>query len=129
MSMRGRGPGGSQVKLQYESKICAVFHSFICQLDRFRLCSNHSHRLSSLFSFHMYTSFQMAERQQQVLKSIDSFQSSVKEANGKQSEKESTNKVENSSLRNKDDSSRDKTKTKNLSDHLTESAMTSLLYG
>ena len=73
----------------------------------------------------------MAERQQQVLKSIDSFQSSVKEANGKQTQTEnkSTNNVENSSQRNKDDSSRDKTKTKNLSDHLTESAMTSLLYG
>ena len=73
----------------------------------------------------------MAERQQQVLKSIKSFQSSVKEANGKQTEteKKSTNNVENSSLRKKDDSSRDNTKTKNLSDHLTESAMTSLLYG
>ena len=71
----------------------------------------------------------MAERQQQVLKSIDSFQSSGKEANGKQTEKKSTNNVENSSQRNRDDSSRDKTKTNNLSDHLTESAMTSLLYG
>ena len=71
----------------------------------------------------------MAERQQQVLKSNASFQSSVKEANGKEIEKKSTKSVENSSLGNKDDSSRDKTKTKNLSDHLTESAMTSLLYG
>ena len=74
----------------------------------------------------------MAERQQQVLKSIDSFQSSVKEANGKQTQTEnkSTNNVENSSQRNKDDSSKmTKTKTKNLSDHLTEAAMTSLLYG
>ena len=71
----------------------------------------------------------MAERQQQVLKSIDSFQSSIKEGNGKQTEKKSTINVENSSQRNKDDSSRDKAKTKNLSDHLTESAMTSLLYG
>ena len=71
----------------------------------------------------------MAERQQEVPKSIDTFQSSVKEANGKQTEKKSTNNVENSRQRNKDDSSRDKTKTKNLSDHLTESAMTSLLYG
>ena len=71
----------------------------------------------------------MAEPQQQVLKSIDSFQTSVKEANGKHTEKKSTNNVENSSQRNKEDSSRDKIKTKNLSDHLTESAMTSLLYG
>ena len=71
----------------------------------------------------------MAERQQQVLKSNASFQSSVKEANGKEIERKSTKSVENSSLGNKDDSSRDKTKTKNLSDHLTESAMTSLLYG
>ena len=71
----------------------------------------------------------MAERQQQVLKSNASFQSSVKEANGKEIEKKSTKSVENSSLGNMDDSSRDKTKTKNLSDHLTESAMTSLLYG
>ena len=72
----------------------------------------------------------MAERQQQVLKSIDSFQSSIKEGNGKQTEKKSTINVENSSQRNKDDSSKmTKTKTKNLSDHLTEAAMTSLLYG
>ena len=72
----------------------------------------------------------MAEPQQQVLKSIYSFQSTVKEANGKQTEKKSTNNVENSSQRNKDDSSKmTKTKTKNLSDHLTEAAMTSLLYG
>ena len=70
----------------------------------------------------------MAERQ--VAINNENFLQSGNEEKVKQTEKKrSDEEIENSNNLIKDVSSRDKTKNRDLSDHLTEAVMASLLYG
>ena len=79
-------------------------------------------------SFCTFCYFQMAERQDAI--NNESFLQSENEEKVKQTEKKrSDEEIENSNNLIKDVSSRDKTKTRDLNDHLTEAVMASLLYG
>ena len=66
---------------------------------------------------------QVAHKSENILQSVNVEK--VKPTDKKISEEEE----ENSNNLNKDVSSRDETKTRDLSDHLTEAVMASLLYG